>query len=344
MKFYLTALFIIYLQYTYGQRNFSVRIEPRMEAVSIFYTLATSDTLDIKPSPSTYYRDFKKYFKECKNHMSMEWYRKLDKWDGYDIASLGLFLTHGYPFSLEMKPHNDYIRSAPVDTFLFYFNKFYKDCDVKKFITEHQADDSLICKNAEDTIAKSKILNYVKSFFGAAQEGSFIIYLDLLNNIGNNAIPISGTKDRISRLAYLSDSSQHLTDDSPVVFIPHLNVISHECSHIYLNDFIPKYKERLYKIRNHFLKTTSGKILNENEWENELDELLVRVCVAKIMEIKFGQMAGMEEINNQSIHFRWAKPLYAFLGNYYCNDRKKYETFSDFYPELLNFLETKTSL
>lgn len=335
----LVSLLFLKMQ-SFGQKEFAVRIDPRMEAVSIFYTLATVDTLDVKPTPSVYYRDFIQAFKNCKNHPSIKWYAGLEKWDGYDVSSIGLFLSRNYPFHLISTPENNYIRSSPVDTFLSHFNKFYHDCHVEKFIKDHAAQYQEICRKAEDTIAKSKILEAVQQFFGSRPTGQFIIHPDILNNLGNNAILTNGI-DIVDRLAYLSDSTTTLTLDSPVSFIPHSNVVAHECSHIYLRNFVKRYEKRLYKIRGHFLTTAKGKHLQEDEWKNEVDELLVRACVAKILESKFGEDAGLVEINNQALRYKWAKGLYLML-NEYTSNRKKYPTFSDFYPEIIQFLETKT--
>ena len=66
-------------------------------------------------------------------------------------------------------------------------------------------------------------------------------------------------------------------------FIPLSNVVIHEISHLFVNDFIPKNKERLSIKKKLFLITSKNEVLKENEWENELDELIVRVCVSKIL-------------------------------------------------------------
>ncbi len=78
-KFSLTLSLIFYISFVTGKPNFSVKVDHRMEAISILYALATLDTLDTKPTPSTYYKDFKENFSKCKNHPSIRWYRNLDK-------------------------------------------------------------------------------------------------------------------------------------------------------------------------------------------------------------------------------------------------------------------------
>ncbi|WP_316830828.1 DUF4932 domain-containing protein [Pedobacter aquatilis] len=329
--------------HSFGQKLFSVKIDPRVEAASIFFTLATVDTVDVKPTPSTYFKAVKDFFKVYNHHPSLNWYRKLDTWDGPDMASIGLFLTDKYPFKLKVKPDVNYIRSAPIDTFLLYFNRFYKECKVADFLSKHHNEYHSICTHGEKVIGDSKILDYVKTFFTSKQNGEFIIYADVLNNHGSNAIisENEGFEGKIiSKAGYINDASKKLSENSPVIFEPALNVVAHECSHIYLNNFTKLYFDRLVKIKNHFLTLSSGKVLNELQWENEMNELLVRVAVAKILEDKFDQETATKEINNQSIHFKWAKDLYSFFNNYTSN-RKKYKSIEDFYPEIITFLETK---
>jgi len=343
---FLIFFFCLNISTLFGQTKVSVKIDPRFEAISIFHTLATADSFEKKdqPTPSIYYKDLKEYFKIYKNNPALEWYRKLNQWDGYDIASFGIYLSNGFPFKIENSVETNYIKSATQSVFLNKFNTFYKTAHVEKFITQHRPFYNQVCKYAEDSILRSNILNDVKSFFGNSKNAEFIIYLDLLNNQGNNAIILKNKKfkgQRIQRLAYLSDTTDNLTDANPVVFNPYLNVVAHECSHFYVNDFIPNFKNRLFKIRNIFLETSKGEKLEEKEWVNELDELLVRVCVAKILEIKFGNQAGTDEINMQAKYYKLAKDLYNYF-DIFIGDRKKYKTLKDFYPKILEFLESKS--
>lgn len=340
-KTILFTFFLVALHTLQAQQNLVVTIDDRMEALSIFYTLATADTLDVKPTPSTYYKDVKTYFEPYKNHASLNWYRNLESWDGYDMASMGLFLSDTYPFTVKIKPEVKYIKSTSNDVFLQHFNTFYKECNVKKFIKEHQKQYQSVCKTVNDSVQSSGILKEINNFYGQSTDGKFIIYLDLLNNLGNNAIPSVDPLfkgKRMFRLAYLNDTAKNLTDNSPVQFTPYLNVVVHEISHLFLGSFIQKYDTELFAIRSLFLTTTKGETLKESEWKNESEELLVRVSTAKILAQKFGKEAGLKEIENQASHFKLAIPLYYFMETYSTN-RNSFKTIRDFYPELLGFLQ-----
>ncbi|KLT63742.1 DUF4932 domain-containing protein [Pedobacter sp. BMA] len=337
-----TLLLSLLTTISFGQKIFSIQTDPRVEALSIFYTLATANTLDTKPTPSTYYKDVKTYFKSYNQHQSLNWYRNLKNWDGPDMASLGLFLSQKHPFKLEIKPEINYIRNASLDTFISYFNAFYKDCQVETFLTNHKNAYNKINKKGELHIEKSGILAEVVSFYQSNQSGEFVIYTDFLCNHGSNAITSKDQKFAgkiIAKAGYIEDKSKKLTDDSLVNFEPAPNVVAHECSHIYLKNFLSNYHDRLFKIRSYFLTTTAGKKLDEAYWENEVDELLVRACVAKILSQKYGEESGDAEIANQSKHFKGAKELYSFFDAY-SNHRDRYRSIEDFYPEMIGFLES----
>ncbi|WP_339918096.1 DUF4932 domain-containing protein [Yeosuana marina] len=341
LKFILFALFITLFNTLRAQDNLNVKVDHRMEALSIFYTLATVDTMDIKPTPSNYYKDFKTFFERYKNHKSLNWYRNLNQWDGYDIASLGVFLSNKYPFEIEIKLEKNYIISSSKDTFLYHFNKFYKDCKVKKFIRKHKKMYASVCERAKNSIEESGILKEIQTFYGKSTDSKFVIYLDLLNNMGNNAISSNDIKfkgNRMFRLAYLNDESKNLTDESPIVFTPYLNVVTHEISHLYVQDFLQVNVKGLSEIKNLFLTASKGEKLDKSQWKNELDELIVRVCTAKILEQKFGKEEGLKEIDNQSRYYRLAKPLYGFFETYSLN-RNNYKTIKDFYPKILEYLK-----
>jgi len=346
LQCFLVLMITIQASVSYGQKIFSVQTDTRVEALSIFYTLTTADTLETKPTPSTYYRDVKAYFRKYNDHPSLNWYRKLENWDGPDMASLGLFLSEKHPFKLVGKPEVNYIRSASLDTFLTRFNIFYKNCRVARFIKQHQPEYNRINEKAELYIGKSGILDAVDTFYRSNLNGEYLIYTDILCNHGSNAV---STKDKrfagkiITKAGYIEDKSKKLTDDSPVNFEPALNVVAHECSHIYLKNFVNKYHDRLSKIKNNFLTTAKGKKLAEEQWENEIDELLVRTCVAKILAQKFGKESGEAEIANQAKHFKWANDLYLFMDKY-TDHSDRYKSIEDFYPELVSFLENKTNI
>ncbi|WP_369073967.1 DUF4932 domain-containing protein [Hymenobacter sediminis] len=78
------------------------------------------------------------------------------------------------------------------------------------------------------------------------------------------------------------------------------------------------------------------------DWQNEVDELLVRTCVAHILAVQHGAARGQEEITAQATHYRQAPELYALL-NQYTAHRKRYPSLEAFYPEIIAFLEKKAS-
>ncbi len=337
---------LLFTSVCYGQKKISIKTDPRVEALSIFFTLATADTLDTKPTPSVYYQEVKAYFKPYNDHPSLNWYRKLANWDGPDMASLGLFLSETYPFKLERKPEIDYVRNSEMDTFICRFNAFYKDCRVAKFLTKQHSQYEKIDKRAERYLEKNGILHTVDSFYKSKQKLEYLIYTDFLCNHGSNAIKSGDEKFAgkfIIKAGYIEDKAKQLNMSSPVNFEPAPNVIAHECSHIYLKNFLKNYHDRLFAIRTIFLTTATGKALADKQWENEVDELLVRVCVAKILAQRYGKESGDIEIANQAKHFKLATALYSFMDTYTQNT-SRYHMIEEFYPELILFLENKARL
>jgi hypothetical protein len=341
LKTFFTILFLTLCIQSFAQENITVKIDERIEAVTIFYTLATRDTLDRKPTPSTYYNDFNNYFEKYKNHQSLNWYRNLKTWDGYDLSIIGLFLSNEYPFKLEIPYTGTQLRSSTMVKFLEKFNEFYNDCEVETFVKTHRKEYAKISAFAKKSIIENNILSDVKNFYNKPSNGEVLIFADILNNLGNNAIEINDREykgKKIFKLAYLQDENLTQTDETEVKFIPLSNVIIHEISHLYVNDFIPKFKERLASRKNLFLTTAKNEVLKEKEWENELDELIVRVCVSKILGERFGIEREVKEVENQSKHYKHFKELNIFF-NQYVQHRKKYKNITEFYPEIVNFIE-----
>jgi len=317
-----------------------VKVDHRIEAVSIFYAMAIGrDSLDVKPTPSIYLKEFDAYFKPYKNHKSLNWYRNLEKWDAPDVSTIGLHLTEKYPFKLKFPYQGNYINSSKIVVFIDHFNTFYKDCKVSEFINKHQKLYKKTSQFALDTIIKSNVLEETQKFFKSEINYKFIIYIDLLNNHTSNAIEINEYKNcRQFKLAYLSSNNQNSANEESIKFIPSFNVIIHECSHLYVSDFISSNYNRLYRIKNKFLTKPNGKILPDNRWQDEIDEMLVRVCVAKILGYKYGSDSELSEIENQSRGYLYFRDLHQFITKK-IEENPNYNSFKDYYPELITFLE-----
>ena len=117
-KTFFTILTLTFFFQSFSQKKVSVKIDKRIEAITIFYTLATRDTLDEKPTLSKYYKDFDEYFEKYKMDKSLIWYRNLDKWDAYDLSSIGLYLSKKYPFKLKIPYNGKQLKSSKIDIFL----------------------------------------------------------------------------------------------------------------------------------------------------------------------------------------------------------------------------------
>ena len=333
-------LFVFVFYNNLSSAQVEVKVDNRIEAVSIFYALAVGrDSLDIKPTPSIYLKDFDDYFKENKNHKSLIWYRNLERWDAPDISSIGLYLTKLYPFKLKTPFKGQFLQSSKIEDFINHLNIFYKDCEVSKFINKHQKLYKKTSLFVLDTIIKSEVLKETQKFFKTETNDKFIIYLDLLNNHTSNAIEIESHKNsRQFKLAYLSKNNLDFTNENDVMFIPAFNVVIHECTHLFIKDFIPENHKQLSKIKNTFLTKPNGIILLENRWQDELNEMLVRVCVAKIIGIKYGVESEKKEVINQLKSYKNFETLYNFISEK-IEDNPNYKSFKDFYPEIVLFLE-----
>jgi len=338
MKNLFLLLFVFLSNLTFAQVE--VKVDNRIEAVSIFYAMAIGrDSLDIKPTPSIYLKDFDAYFKPYKNHKSLNWYRNLEKWVAPDVSTLGLYLTENYPFKLKIPYTEHYLQSSKVEDYITHLNSFYKDCKVSKFINGHQKLYKKTSLFVLDTIIKSDVLKETQKFFKTETNDKFIIYIDLLNNHTSNSIEIKEYKNcRQFKLAYLSSENSNSANEESIKFVPAFNVVIHECSHLFVSDFISSNYNRLYNIKNKFLIKTNGKILTESRWQDELDEMLVRVCVAKILGNKYGSESEQSEIENQSRGYLHFKGLHQFITEK-IEKNPNYNSFKDFYPDLVLFLE-----
>ncbi|HEX8427510.1 DUF4932 domain-containing protein [Hymenobacter sp.] len=340
----LLTLFLAWLLVpAYAQTKLTVKVDPRFEAISLFYFLATADTLEAadRPTPSVYYAEAKRYFQPWMQHPSLNWYRQLPKWDGMDVASQGMFLSFATPFRLVGTLAKPYVRSASAAVFLDKLNAFTLDANTPQFLTTHRRLYQEVSATVEHDILESRILEATQQFFGSKQLKETVVFVDLLNNLGHNAIPSTDGKCYI-RLAYLADTTQHLTDASPVRFQTLVNVVAHEAAHIYTKPFISAYYARLRRIRGLFLKTTKGRDIPEAEWENELEELLVRVCVAKILAAQNGPARGQAEITSQAERYKLALELHALLEQFTAN-RRQYPSLESFYSQIVAFLERKAT-
>lgn len=169
-------------QYCLAQHKpkLTVKIDPRFENISIFYFLATLDTVDIKPTPSIYFKNVESHFAGFRDHASVKWYRDLETWDGFDLPSLGYYLSDSAPFEIKLPYKAHYLRSSEQAQFLQALNTFTKDFNTKAFLRKSQPLYLEVTRKVENQIQETGILTSLKDFYGNDEMKEVVLYLDLL--------------------------------------------------------------------------------------------------------------------------------------------------------------------
>lgn len=168
----------------------------------------------------------------------------------------------------------------------------------------------------------------LSSFFGYGNNEQFIIYLTAIRGGGRSShlYDENGRRHNLN-IININDGNTESC----------LNTIYHEAAHNFVSlakDSNRSELEKYEKIINSVLSS------NEQLYENKFDETITRAIVVLMLEEYHGEDVALRNLSLQ-LRNGWKNTdkLYYFIKNNYVENRDDYDTFNEFFPELLKYLE-----
>ncbi len=329
-----------------GEGKIDVRVDPRVELMSIIFRLAGHPEYNTAPN-YPYLADVEARFRKFENHAVVQAARNLKRRRGvsYDaVASMALHLTDAYELKeripLDRPPGKLDSRWKPTDArdFLIKARQFVKDSNFKKFVEDHQQLYKETADNLRGRISERDYIAWFNEFFGARPTAKFYAIAGMLNGPGNYGPSVvfpDGSEE-----IYMVIGVGRAERSGRALFGRELvGLVVHEYCHSYVNHVVDKHLDQLIAAGEKLFPPVKQAMSRQayGNWQTVMRESAVRACTVRYILKVDGKGAARQATNNDhGRSFFWTGELVEVLAEYESN-RKKYPTFDSFFPRVVEF-------
>lgn len=330
-----------------------VKVDRRVELLSIVFRLAGNPEYNMPNSKSKYADEVDAYFSSFQNHEVVTLARELRNSRGisYDaVMSMAVHLDDQLPPGprTPLSPRPALLESRWTDKdaakFISALGAFVKETDAKKFFDDHAAFYDQCAQRLSAIVNKQAIVPFFDNYFGARPTASYTVIVGMLNGGGNYGVSMrhaDGREEITPVIGIYKWDDQGL----PAIGREVLDTIFHEFCHAYTNAIVDKHWAEL--------EGACGKLFERNASTMRRRaygtsktlgyESFVRACVSRAMANLYGEKVGTRQaINEACSGFAWT-PGFADVLKQYEADRKTYADFDSFMPKITAFFEKSAS-
>jgi len=342
-------LILILSTISMSQRNESdpsaiiAKVDRRIELASIVVRLAGYDEYQ-QNVQKKYASDVDVYFQKFRDHPVVALARRLREENGigFDaVPSLAVHLGH------DLDPKFPFTDSAPdkrwggknAAEFAALLKKFAADTHSDAFFDAHTEFYKTVESRMQEVVDKID-LKWYRTFYGEMPNGTFNLYIGLLNG-GMNFGPKVIFPDKHEELYAVIGAWQADESGLPVFTDNFLPIIIHEFNHSFVNHV---FDENIALFRSYgpdIYTPVADKMRSQAyaDWQTTLAESLVRAAVCRYLydHQKVEQLKN-EFAEQESRGFLWIDDLFILMGAFE-SDRARYPTFRSYMPHIAGYLK-----
>jgi hypothetical protein len=348
LVFTLVVLFFFLQPCPGAQSEPDVRVDPRVELMSVIFRLAGNPEYN-QSRLTSYIQDVEEHFGKHKNHDAVQLARKLRKSRGVSFDAVMSMAIHVKDVDsmqervpLEPAPKSWDIRWTVGDTrkFQSVSRRFVMDTDFKAFMREHLDLYSTAESRMKKVLEDHRVVDWFDRFFGAKSGANFTVILGMMNGgacYGPRVVFPDGKEELYCVLGvWLKDQKGLPRFDQSV-----LPTVVHEFCHSYVNPLINEHAVDLENAGKRIFPSVANAMQKQAypEWKTMMYESLVRACVVRYRLVCEGEAAAERQIIREKQNsFYWARDLSNLLGEYEVN-RARYPNLDSFFPEIVKFFD-----
>lgn len=340
---------IIIVQKALGQ-TIIPQIDQRTEMMSIVFRLAGNPEYNIDDA-SKYVADIHSHFDKFKSDSLISFAKPLREnysvsYDAVMSMAVNLefkertfTLKEGWKQSLDKRWKN-----VNTTQFVYLLNAFYIKSEAKQFFADERFYYDKVLSAFNGVLSKFNQSWYFQ-YYGVKPKEKFNVIIGCGNGGQNYGTSTNSPKE--GKQIYAIMGSWSFDKEGNPIFKEdnYLPILIHEFNHSFINPLLGKYEI------NKILKTSATMLLdamktemanqNYKDWQTLVNESLVRASVVRYLMANdsTNQQANQEVITQINAGFLWMKDLVSLLEVYEEN-RVKYKTFDDFYPEIIHFFKS----
>lgn len=329
-------------------RTVDVRIDPRVELMSIIFRLAGNPEYN-QGRFTMYLKAIDERFGPHREHPLFPYVRNLRATRGVSYDAVMSMAAHlkdpeqleelipfdapGIALDARWKPDEgrEFLRLA---------RDFAATSDFKGFMAEHSGMHAMIEARMKAMLAEHADFAWFDAFFGGRPTATFTLIPAPVNggqNYGPRVVYENGQEEFFAMIGVW----QFDADGLPVFDARVLPTVIHEFAHSFVNDCVAKHAEALKPAGTViFPKVEQGMRRQAyGNWRTMINESLVRASVIRYILAHDGRPAADRAIAGEMQRsFLWMPGLVELLGEYEA-DRAAYPTLDSFMPRVATFFD-----
>lgn len=326
-----------------------VRVDPRVELVSIVFRLAGNPEYNMENSRSLYADDVEAHFGKFRDHATVQLARKLraTRGIGYDaVMSLAVHLDDDVAnprprTPLDPRPpllEGRWSVEAAKD-FIDSLGEFARDTDFAGFLARNRDRYDQSAAKLSAVVNRRDYVGWFNRFFGERPAAKFTVIVGMLEGGGNYGVSMRHHDGR-EEITPVIGIYQWDTHGLPAIGDEATSTIVHEFCHAYTNAIVDAHHDQLDQAGD-VLFDRNARIMRQQAYSGGrtvLYETLVRGVVAHYMATELGPTAGKRQVTQEMTRgFKWTGGLVDLLAEY-AGGRDQYPRFEDFVPRIVSYL------
>ena len=331
---------------TYAQ-DIIVRVDPRVELVSILFQMAGRDEYNMT-RVSAWQKSVQQHFQPYANHPAVLMTARLA--GQFDIGffvpmNLAVHLSdppelaERTPFEAAGSLHQTWtVFPDSTSVYLDLLRRFAEDTGYDKFLAQNSAILDTTEARIRRVVEQELDLDWFRNFWGVEQAQEFLLVPGLVNGRASYGVeyqPPTGPTELYAIVGVTAVDGVGLpTFDEDFAFL-----IAHEFNHSYANGLIEAHLEEFSEFADSLYAPVEQMMRRQayGSWESMLYESLVRAAVARYRLSHGGEAEAAAEIEEQvEAGFVWTGELYELLGQYE-GERESYPSMAQFMDRVVGF-------
>lgn len=321
--------------------NFEIKIDPRLELLSIVLNFADWPYIGKFTQSHPYYQNMLAHFTPYQDHPAVQWIKQAgENWNLDDPATSILWVSdppnmqiiHPYP----LHPTSQ-ISIPDFEKTIQLLNQFATDTN---FIEFWQKNKSLYATYENEIKSLLPYQNHIQlmiDFYGE-EKAYFKVFPAPLFNGASFGPQLNLKNKQISHFIATFNSSQN---GAPAFSDSLLRMlIFHEFGHSFVNPICEEYRTEIFKHENLFqyLKDEMS-LITYTDWFPTTHEHLVRTGQHLLLRIAGYEKEAQNDYQDNLRKGFSLLPFFTQKMEYYLENRATYPSFRNFFPELLKVYE-----
>jgi hypothetical protein len=335
-----------------GRNEVPVRVDERVELLSIVFRLADAFEYHLTPGSVPYARDVDAHFGPYKHHPAIRMASKLreERRIGFDkVAWFAVHIT-GNPQLKPKLPFDQMVdmeRPWSAQSAADFLNALQRFADDSKAFTFMRAHQELYAKSADRLarkIAQRPYRAWLDGFFGGKPGAEFSAIVGMLNGSTNYGTKVRYPDGREEILPIVG-AAQFDASGLPTFDASTTGTVAHEFCHSYCNPVVDRFADRLLPSAEKIFPRRK-ELLSEQIYTDArsmLYESLVRACTYQFLRAHGTSAEADAELQDQLRRgFYWNPELSSLLSEYE-GSRDTYPTLVAFMPRIVKFFERQAA-